>query len=197
MSTPPEGLTEVGCKPFSISSKSFLTIYNTTPLPMRHTLRVLSAAILTAGVTTAGHADTSQPTIVDHITAGGTNVVVMPEELLQRLVFTAPAQTETPEETQSTDQPRTTSGRVAGYRVQVFSDNNARTAKNEARSKQRLVASKFPQYQTYVQYNSPYWRVKVGDFRTQQEAAAAAEEMRKAFPAYKKEIRVVRDRIAH
>ena len=38
--------------------------------------------------------------------------------------------------------------------------------------------------------------LKVGDFRTQQEANDAADELRKAFPAYSKEIRVVRDRIS-
>lgn len=84
---------------------------------------------------------------------------------------------------------------MAGYRVQVFSDNNTRTAKTEANSKQRIISSRFPQYQTYVMYTSPYWRLKVGDFRTQQEATAAADELRKAFPAYSKEIRVVRDRV--
>jgi len=64
--------------------------------------------------------------------------------------------------------------------VQVFSDNNVRTAKAEAASKQRVISARFPQYQTYVRYTSPYWRLKVGDFRTQQEANAAAEELRKA-----------------
>ena len=152
-------------------------------------LSVLTMLLLPA----IARADSSQPTIVDHITAEGTNnVILLPDELLQRLVFTAsPA----PEE-DATD-PSKQAGRAAGFRVQVFSDNNARTAKNEARSNQRLVAARFPQYQIYVQYNSPYWRVKVGDFRTQQEANAAAEEMKKAFPNYQKEIRVVRDRIAH
>lgn len=77
----------------------------------------------------------------------------------------------------------------------MFSDNNTRTAKTEANSKQRIISSRFPQYQTYVMYTSPYWRLKVGDFRTQQEATAAADELRKAFPAYSKEIRVVRDRV--
>ncbi|MDE7238043.1 MAG: SPOR domain-containing protein [Paramuribaculum sp.] len=48
---------------------------------------------------------------------------------------------------------------------------------------------------TYVTYNSPYWRLRVGDFRTQAEAAAAAEELRQAFPRSAKEIRVVRDNI--
>ena len=48
---------------------------------------------------------------------------------------------------------------------------------------------------TYVTYTSPYWRLKVGDFRTQREAQAAVDQIRQAFPSYGKEIRVVRDRV--
>lgn len=139
-------------------------------------------------------ADSSPATIVDHITIGTGNVINQPEALLRRLIIV--------EETEEEEQPkeetvaRPTSGRMAGYRVQVFSDNNVRTAKAEAGSKQRIISARFPQYQTYVRYTSPYWRLKVGDFRTQQEANDAADELRKAFPAYSKEIRVVRDRIS-
>lgn len=133
-------------------------------------------------------------TIVDHITAGTGNTVTQPDALLQRLVAIVD---ETEEETHQDEPSRQLpGGRQAGYRVQVFSDNNVRTAKAEATSKQRVISARFPQYQTYVRYTSPYWRLKVGDFRTQQEANAAADELRKAFPAYSKEIRVVRDRIS-
>lgn len=48
---------------------------------------------------------------------------------------------------------------------------------------------------TYVVYNSPYWRLRVGNFKTNEEAQTAAEELRMAFPSYAREIRVVRDRI--
>lgn len=82
-----------------------------------------------------------------------------------------------------------------GYRVQVFSDNNVRTARNEARLKQRNIKARFPQYESYVTYNSPYWRLRVGDFKTQEEAQAALNAIRRALPAYARELRVVRDRI--
>ncbi|ROT22894.1 SPOR domain-containing protein [Muribaculaceae bacterium Isolate-110 (HZI)] len=132
-------------------------------------------------------------TIVDHITEGTTNTVTQPGALLKRLCKIV----DNTEEEDRTEEPsKPVAGRLAGYRVQVFSDNNVRTAKAEAASKQRVISARFPQYQTYVRYTSPYWRLKVGDFRTQQEANAAAEELRKAFPAYSKEIRVVRDRIS-
>lgn len=147
--------------------------------------------LMIASVPTA-MADSEVITIVDHITKGTSNTINQPDKLFQRLI---PVEGQDEEENQKEEQAKPVNGRMAGYRVQVFSDNNSRTAKNEARSKQRVISSRFPQYQTYVMYTSPYWRLKVGDFRTQQEAASAADELRKAFPSYRKEIRVVRDRV--
>lgn len=141
-------------------------------------------------------AETDVTTIIDHITSGNKNVVNQPDKMLERLIS---VKTKTIEEHSNNNEKeevaRPVNGRMAGYRVQVFSDNNARTAKNEARSKQRVISARFPNYQTYVMYTSPYWRLKIGDFKTQKEANIAAEELRKAFPSYSKEIRVVRDRI--
>lgn len=150
---------------------------------------IASAALLLAPATRAAGADPAQqPAIVTHILeADSTAVIVMPDELSRRLEFD-----DTKPEDPNAGRPR---NGMAGFRVQVFSDNNIRTAKNEARSKEMTVASRFPQYRTYKKYSAPYWRVHVGDFRTRREAQAAADEMRRAFPAFGKEIRVVRDRI--
>lgn len=156
-------------------------------LPIALCLTVISAATVCAEETAVA------VTIVDHITAGTSNVINQPEALLKRLM---PIVDSDNEESTHDEHSRPIGGRMAGYRVQVFSDNNVRTAKAEAGSKQRIISARFPQYQTYVRYTSPYWRLKVGDFRTQQEANDAADELRKAFPAYSKEIRVVRDRIS-
>ncbi|WP_287936408.1 SPOR domain-containing protein [Duncaniella freteri] len=156
-------------------------------LPIALCLTVISAATVRAEETAVA------VTIVDHITAGTSNVINQPEALLKRLM---PIVDSDNEESTHDEHSRPIGGRMAGYRVQVFSDNNVRTAKAEAGSKQRIISARFPQYQTYVRYTSPYWRLKVGDFRTQQEANDAADELRKAFPAYSKEIRVVRDRIS-
>ncbi len=120
--------------------------------------------------------------IVEHITADSVNVIIQPDELLELLKYE-----------KVSDEPER-KGNI-GYRVQVFSDNNARTAKNEARSKSRNISSRFPQYRTYVMYTSPYWRLRVGDFATEAEAEAAAADLKRAFPSYSREIRVVRDRI--
>lgn len=127
-----------------------------------------------------------QPSIVDHITADSVNVIIQPEQLATRLLYD-----DTPVDK---NENRGVRGNI-GYRVQLFSDNNSRTAKNEARAKERRVMARFPQYRSYVMFKAPYWRLRVGDFKTQQEANAVAEEIKRAFPSYSKEIRVVQDRI--
>lgn len=158
---------------------------------------LLSALAATCVPTDAfGQTPATSVTIVDHITAVNGNTIVQPEGLLKRLYPVISEASDDPEDERAGNEPaRSGSTRPAGFRVQVFSDNNVRTAKSEASSKERLISSKFPQYATYVRYTAPYWRLKVGDFRSQQEANAAAEELRKAFPSYAKEIRVVPDRI--
>lgn len=84
---------------------------------------------------------------------------------------------------------------LSGYRIQVFSDNNSRTAKSEARYKANNISEKFPELRTYITYNAPFWRLRVGDFRTPEEANDIVVKLKEEFPKYSKEIRVVRDRI--
>ena len=128
----------------------------------------------------------------------------IPARLADRLV-TAPVSAENPSVSVNPESSEESSAGVSsssaqgaktgGYRVQVFLDNNARTAKNEARARARNISEQFPHYPTYVVYSSPYWRLRVGNFRTHDDADAAAAELSAAFPAYAREIRVVRDRI--
>lgn len=154
----------------------------------RHHILTVAAALL-LGIATAV-ADVT--TIVDNITAGGRNTVDQPEALTLLLVRRElPAEPETP----GLSGEAASRQRTGGYRVQVFLDNNPSTAKSTARSRANAISSRFPEMRTYVTYNSPYWRLRVGDFRTHAEAAAAAEELRQAFPRSAKEIRVVRDNI--
>ncbi len=143
------------------------------------TLLIVSSVIGTGNIICADN--NQQQSIVEHITTDTNNTITQPDSLKQRLL----------PDTTATH----TTTRMGGYRIQVFSDNNSRTAKNEARTKARNISAAFPQYRTYVTYNSPYWRLKVGDFRTQQEATEVADAIKEAFPSYKREIRIVRDRI--
>ena len=84
---------------------------------------------------------------------------------------------------------------VSGFRVQVFSSNVPRTAKAEAFDMELAVKEKFDYVDTYITFVSPFWRVRVGDFRTQAEAENMLELLKKAFPETKREFYVVKDNI--
>lgn len=83
----------------------------------------------------------------------------------------------------------------SGFRIQVFSDNNYRTAKNSALYKEGLIKEAFPEMETYVTFTSPFWRLRVGDFRSYEEAGNALRELKREFPQMAREMRVVRDKI--
>lgn len=135
------------------------------------------------------------PGIITHIGQGSNTKVVVPDALAARCAREPGSASSDTEADGGQANKTVTSGRTGGYRIQVFSDNNARTAKNEARVRARNIAAQFPTHQTYVVYSSPYWRLRVGNFRTHEEAQQVADEMKAAFPSYAREIRVVRDRI--
>lgn len=134
--------------------------------------------------------------IIQQIEAPGNITVTVPEGLVKLLSHgkTTEITTEEDSDSKSSAQTSKTTARV-GYRIQVFDDNNVRTAKHEAQNRKRQIESRFPEYNVYTQFNSPYWRVKVGDFRTRSEAEAALAALRSAFPGYSSQLRVVRDRI--
>ena len=81
----------------------------------------------------------------------------------------------------------------SGYRVQVFSSNAQKTAKNEAFSIERKLRSAFPGYGVYRIYASPFWKVRIGDFRTLEDARAFRSELIKAFPELSRETYTVRE----
>ncbi|MDE6397013.1 MAG: SPOR domain-containing protein, partial [Muribaculaceae bacterium] len=47
----------------------------------------------------------------------------------------------------------------------------------------------------YQLFESPFWRVRLGDFRSRNEATEVMEEVKRSFPSYSPFLRVVRDRI--
>lgn len=152
-------------------------------------LLALSASGVYASPSAASRPEES---IVEHIEDNGNMTVNMPAALSARLNKVAAVEEKVEE---SPKHAVASNGKMGGYRIQVFSDNNARTAKAEARNRARNISAKFPEYATYVVFSSPYWRLRVGNFRTKDEADNAAHALKEAFPSYGREIRVVRDRI--
>lgn len=95
-----------------------------------------------------------------------------------------------------TENATATSVVVHGYRVQVFSSNAQRTAREEAFSMEQMLTEAFPDMKVYVSYSSPFWKVRIGDFYTQPEARKFSDELLNKFPALRKETYTVRDRIS-
>ena len=81
-----------------------------------------------------------------------------------------------------------------GYRIQLFSDNK-RNSREEAELRSDVVAQDMPQIPIYVTYLSPFWRLRVGHYRTLEEANAQMQQLKKKFPKYSVEMRIVKDEI--
>jgi len=74
--------------------------------------------------------------------------------------------------------PPATGPQINGYRIQLFFDSN-KTLVDQARVK---FISRFPKVDTYVTYNAPNYFLKVGDFRTELDAARIKAEVSADFP---------------
>jgi hypothetical protein len=66
---------------------------------------------------------------------------------------------------------------MLGYRVQICFDPNKSTVE-EVRN--RFISS-YPKIDTYMNFEAPYFSLKVGDFRTQIEAQSFAEKLQGSY----------------
>jgi hypothetical protein len=82
-----------------------------------------------------------------------------------------------------------------GFRVQVYSSNRQRVAKDEAFRLESRLNEAFPGVGVYVSYTSPFWKVRIGDFRSMEEARNFTDELLRKFPALKGDTYTVRERI--
>lgn len=85
--------------------------------------------------------------------------------------------------------------KMRGYKIQAFSGNDQRTSKNEATRKQSQINNAFPELETVVLFESPFWRLRVGNFATHEEAQEVMEELRRTFPSFGKEMYIVVDEV--
>ena len=83
---------------------------------------------------------------------------------------------------------------VDGYRVQVYSSNQQQTAKGEALELETRLKDKINQT-LYVQYLPPFWKVRIGDFRTYDEAKEYKKLFVQQFPDLMGDTYIVRDKI--
>lgn len=83
---------------------------------------------------------------------------------------------------------------ISGYRVQVYSSNQQQTAKAEALRLEDKLKDQLSQT-VYVQYVPPFWKVRIGDFRTYDEAKNYKREVVALFPQLVGNTYIVRDQI--
>ncbi len=158
---------------------------------MTRTLLTTLVAVLGLISSEAVKAETS---IVKDIENSGNVSINQPEALARLLVYSPSASMSENVDDASSARHHQQEVRT-GYRVQVFDDNNPRTARSSAESAENRMRAEFPHLRTYLSFNSPYWRVKVGDFRTRAEAEAVLAEIRQALPNLAPYLRVMRDKI--
>ncbi len=82
-----------------------------------------------------------------------------------------------------------------GYRILLFEDNDPLTARRSAETYHNRMQTDYPSIRSYISFNSPYWRVKAGDFRTRIEAETMLTELKDAFPKIAPYMRIVRDKV--
>lgn len=68
-----------------------------------------------------------------------------------------------------------------GYRLQVFF-NSSRTARVEAEKIQKRFKTGMLILPVYLEYKAPFWKVKLGDFQTKNEALRMKKKLAKDFP---------------
>ena len=68
---------------------------------------------------------------------------------------------------------------MPGFRIQVINTNDRQAAIN-AKTK---VYQLYPELKAYIQYQSPFFRLKVGNFKTRQEASEYLSSLTNDFPS--------------
>lgn len=81
---------------------------------------------------------------------------------------------------------------TTGWRVQVYSSNNQRVSKSEAESLAEQLNNQLDD-PVYVVSQPPFWKVRVGNFLTKEEAMTALNELLIMFPNYRGVAYVVKD----
>jgi len=82
---------------------------------------------------------------------------------------------------------------ISGYRVQVYMENSQKQSKAGAFEREKRIKEKFPELATYVTFTSPFWKLRVGDFRTHTDALVLLKSLKAEFPDMSGEITIVRD----
>jgi len=141
-------------------------------------------------------AQDGEKTIIDELNSpkwGQGKVRVMQDEAIDGLIAVR-------HETDSTKKlgvidPNAAFVKVKGYKIQVYSGNNQQYSKREAEGRKTQIHQLYPEYEAIVNFQSPFWRVRVGNFLKREDAETVLKELKKAFPVMGREMTVVADTV--
>lgn len=71
---------------------------------------------------------------------------------------------------------------MSGYRIRIYS-NLGTKAREESQKIRSEFHEKFPDIPIYRKYDSPYFKIYVGDFRTKIEAIKSLNKIQEHFPS--------------
>lgn len=125
------------------------------------------------------------PAIFDSIQSSGNAKIYQDDRLVQLIAM----------KIAGLDIERDASQPIMGYRVQIYSSSQQRTARSAAYQLQARVRASGIDAQTHIIYNQPYWKVRLGDFRTKAEAQLLREQVNKLMPDLQEDTYIVRDNI--
>ena len=83
---------------------------------------------------------------------------------------------------------------VSGFRVQVYASNTPQVAKNEALDLYETISSQV-NMPVYVISEPPFWKVRLGDFLTREEAIEYKNQLNVLFPHLQGSTYVVPDQV--
>ncbi|NQU52133.1 MAG: SPOR domain-containing protein [Bacteroidetes bacterium] len=70
---------------------------------------------------------------------------------------------------------------IDGFRVEIFFSSES-DALNQARSKKVEFLSEYPDYEVQIKYDAPNFRVRIGNYRTKNEALKLHKKIEKSYP---------------
>lgn len=109
-----------------------------------------------------------------------TIIIYQNEELKQRI------------EAEKTTSSETTG---KGFRVQLFSGNNSQESQSQAFKIEQELLKKFPNLDVYVIYAAPFWKVRVGNCTTHEQALQLRDRLLEELKGYQTSMYIVPDQI--
>lgn len=70
---------------------------------------------------------------------------------------------------------------IDGWRIQIY-NSSGKEAREEANDVREKFLNKYPDVKAYLIYQPPYFKIRVGDYRTKQDAYEVYVDMVKSFP---------------